>query len=69
MCGPVESALKARRGEQTMAILESLLDTDSEQFAMDREAMLAALQPFEELAEQVRAAGGETSVKRHRARG
>jgi len=52
-----------------MSVLTSRLDLTSEEFAADRAAMLAALEPFEQLAAQIIAAGGAKSVDRHHGRG
>ena len=53
----------------TMAVLGTSLDPESDQFARDRQAMLDSLRPFSELAQQVLAAGGERAVDRHHSRG
>jgi acetyl-CoA carboxylase carboxyltransferase component len=52
-----------------MPVLQSRLDPASEEFAADRAAMLAALEPLAALAATVHAAGGERNVARHRERG
>ncbi|MGX7730985.1 acyl-CoA carboxylase subunit beta [Rhodococcus sp. 14C212] len=52
-----------------MTVIESKLDPKSEIFECDRQAMLAALRPLEELAVQVLEAGGGKAVDRHRSRG
>jgi acetyl-CoA carboxylase carboxyltransferase component len=52
-----------------MAVLRSRLDTSSAEYAADRSAMLAALEPLAELAAAVHAAGGEKAVARHHGRG
>jgi acyl-CoA carboxylase subunit beta len=50
-------------------VLPSRLDVTSPEYAADRAAMLAALEPLAALADAVHAAGGEQAVARHRARG
>lgn len=52
-----------------MTVLRTRLDTTSAEYAADRDAMLAALEPLAQLAGAVHAAGGEKSVARHRGRG
>ncbi|WP_307797469.1 acyl-CoA carboxylase subunit beta [Williamsia soli] len=52
-----------------MPVIESRIDRDSADFQQDRDAMLAALRPFEALAAAVLEAGGPKSVDRHRGRG
>ncbi|MEJ3659018.1 carboxyl transferase domain-containing protein [Actinomycetes bacterium KLBMP 9759] len=52
-----------------MTVLPSRLDTSSAEFAADRDAMLALLEPIAQLAQVVHAAGGEKPVGRHRGRG
>ncbi len=52
-----------------MAVLASQVDRTSEQFAANREAMLAKLAELEEQLALARAGGGEKYVERHRARG
>ena len=52
-----------------MAVIGSTLDPDSEVFDRDRQMMLAALRPIEELAAKVLEEGGRKAVDRHRSRG
>ncbi len=52
-----------------MTVLTTRFDTESEQYLLDRQAMLAALEPLDGLAENVLAAGGPKVVDRHRSRG
>lgn len=52
-----------------MTVLKSTLDTESEQYAVDCQAMLTAMAPLQALAESVLAAGGEKAIARHRERG
>lgn len=52
-----------------MSLLTSMLDTQSEQFAQNRAAMLTALAAVELELGQVLEGGGEKYVERHRARG
>lgn len=52
-----------------MTVLSTRFDTGSEQFGLDRRAMLDALEPLESLADRVLDAGGDKAVERHRSRG
>lgn len=52
-----------------MTVISTQFDTESEQFHLDSQAMLDALEPLQTLSAQVLAAGGDKSVERHRARG
>jgi acyl-CoA carboxylase subunit beta len=52
-----------------MQVLRSRLDTRSDEYLANREAMLEKLAEFEALQERARAGGGEKYVERHRKRG
>ena len=52
-----------------MTVISTRFDTGSEQFLLDRRAMLDALEPLESLADRVLGAGGVKTVERHRSRG
>lgn len=52
-----------------MTVLTSSLDQSSQQYRLNREAMLSALAEVHALWDRVLAAGGEAYVARHRARG
>lgn len=52
-----------------MSVLTSTLDADSEHFAADRSAMLAAMEPIAVLAKAVLSGGDDATVERHRQRG
>lgn len=52
-----------------MSVLTSMLDTQSDEFAQNRAAMLTALEAVELELGQVLEGGGEKYVERHRARG
>src|SRR5581483_9449801 len=56
-------------GGAVMAVLTTVLDPGSEQFQRDRSAMVSALEELRTLADQVVAAGGEKTVRRHHERG
>ncbi|MFJ6263303.1 acyl-CoA carboxylase subunit beta [Rhodococcus erythropolis] len=51
-----------------MTVIFTKLDTESEQFRHDRDAMRDALEPLNAIADQVVAAGGERPVSRHHSR-
>ena len=52
-----------------MQVLETRVDTTSEQYKVNREAMEQKLAEFEELQAKARMGGGEKYIKRHRDRG
>ncbi|NHP17226.1 acyl-CoA carboxylase subunit beta [Rhodococcus sp. IC4_135] len=52
-----------------MTVIPTRFDIRSEQFLLDRSAMLDALEPLTALTDRVLASGGEKAVQRHRSRG
>jgi hypothetical protein len=61
--------LHSLRGEESLSILPSGVDTSSSQFATNRAAMQALVKKVEEEVRKVKLGGGQKAVERHRKKG
>lgn len=61
--------LQSLRGEESLSILPSGVDTSSSQFATNRAAMEALVKKVEEEVRKVKLGGGQRAVERHRKKG